>query len=140
MMKNKISFENKNCTNFFGLLPCNFPCKRLRLPIAIGRWLKTYSRKTFILPSFQIRITEDPENSEILSWFSSATKSTALTSSFEISENFMGDFSPLKFAEVETKGLFNFVMIFFRNKSSTNRIPMLPSSAKISFGKPFGLS
>ena len=65
-------------------------------------------------PSFHILITEDPEYSEILSWFSSATASTEAVISLDISENCIGDLSPLKLAEVETNGLFSFPMSFLR--------------------------
>ena len=72
-----------------------------------------YSRNTFTRPSFHIRITEEPEYSEILSWFSSAIASTELMISWLMSENFIGDLSPLRFADVETSGLFSFPMSFF---------------------------
>jgi hypothetical protein len=57
-----------------------------------------------------------------------------------MSENFNGDLSPLKLAEVETKGLLSLEINFLQKSSFTNLIPMLPSSASNSFGKPFGLS
>ena len=69
---------------------------------------------TFTRLSGQIRITEDPGYSETTSRFSFATASTALMISSEISENFIGDLSPLKFAEVETNGLFSLPINFLR--------------------------
>ena len=47
--------------------------------------------------------------------------------SSEISENFKGDLSPLKFAEVETNGLFSLPMSFLQKSSFTNLMPILPS-------------
>ena len=101
-------------------------------------WELNHSLKTFILLSLQIFITEEPEYCETFSRSSSTAKSTRSIISFEISENFNGLLSPLKLAEVETKGLFNLVISFLQKSFFTKRIPMLPSSANNSFGKPFG--
>ena len=95
---------------------------------------------TFILPSSQILITDEPSHSALWSWRSSAMASTWFLSSCEISEKLIGLFSPLKLAEVETMGLLSLEISFLQKSSFVRRIPMLPSSAKSSLGSPFGLS
>ena len=57
-----------------------------------------------------------------------------------MSENFNGDLSPLKLAEVETKGLLSLEINFLQKSSFTNLMPMLPSSARISLGRFLGFS
>ena len=50
------------------------------------------------------------------------------------------DLSPLKLAEVETKGLLSLEINFLQKSSFTSLMPILPSSAKISLGRFLGFS
>ena len=78
---------------------------------------------TFILPSSQILITDEPSHSALWSWRSSAMASTWFLISCEISEKLIGLFSPLKLAEVETMGLLSLEISFLPNEFLCSHLP-----------------
>ena len=73
---------------------------------------------------------EEASHLETLLFWSSATASTSFINFREISAKDFGLFSPLKFAEVETMGLFSLEINLLQNSSFTSLMPILPSSGR----------